>query len=162
LRRFFADCYTSASWQGVLLPNPPSPGNRIRSVLNSVAAGRRQAQRVLVVQTTATLIAALVFLVPGDRGALSAALGAALGGGAVALGGALMAWRSFSGGVIGAGAALARLFGGLALKWLVVLGALYLALAHLELPPVAVLAGLAVALAASLVDSWIQIVKVNS
>lgn len=115
-------------------------------MLNSVAAGRRQAARVLAAQAVATLIAALAFLVQDER----AALGAVLGGGAVTLGGALMAWRAFGGGVNGAGAALARLFGGLALKWLVIVGALYWALAHLELPPLALIAGLCAALVANL------------
>ena len=115
-------------------------------MLNTVAAGRRQAYRVLVAQAIATGLVALVFLVQGHR----AALGALLGGGAVALGSALMAWRAFGGGVTGAGAALFRLFGGLALKWLVIVGALYLALARWELPPLPLLAGLGAALVAFL------------
>jgi F0F1-type ATP synthase assembly protein I len=131
---------------GRFLPTPPISGNRIRSVLNTLAAGRRQATRVLVAQATVTGVVALVFLVQGHR----AALGALLGGGAVALGSALMAWRAFGGGVTGAGTALFRLFGGLALKWLVIVGALYLALARFELPPVPVLAGLCAALVAFL------------
>jgi ATP synthase protein I len=146
LRRFFNGCYTSASWQGDFLPISPSSGNRIRSVLNSVAAGRRQALRVVIVQTIATLAIALVFLVQGER----AALGAALGGAAATLGSALMAWRAFGAGVIGAGAALSRLFGGIALKWLVIVGTLYLALARFELPPLAVVTGLSAALVAYL------------
>jgi ATP synthase protein I len=111
-----------------------------------MAAGRRQAQRVVVFQTVVTLIAALVFLVQGER----AALAALLGGGAVTLGSALMAWRAFGAGVIGPGAALARLFGGLALKWLVIVGALYIALARFELPPLPLIAGLGAALVAYL------------
>jgi F0F1-type ATP synthase assembly protein I len=131
---------------GRFLPTPPIPGNRIRSVLNSVAAGRRQALRVLAVQAAATGLVALVFLAQGDR----AALGALLGGGAATLGTALMAWRALGGGVVGAGVALARLFGGLALKWLVIVLALYLALARFELPPLPVVSGLGAALVATL------------
>lgn len=116
-------------------------------MLNSVAAGRRQATRVLIAQSIATGLAALVFLVHEPR----AALGALAGGGAVALGSALMAWRALGGGVTGAGAALLRVVGGLALKWLVIVGALYLALARLGLPPLPVLAGLCAALAAGLI-----------
>lgn len=116
-------------------------------MLNSVAAGRRQAYRVLVAQAIATGLVALVFLAQDSR----AAFGALLGGAAVALGSALMAWRAFGGGVTGAGAMLLRIVGGLALKWLVIVGALYLALARLELPPVPLLAGLCAALAASLI-----------
>ena len=115
-------------------------------MLNSVAAGRRQARSVVAYQAAVTLAAALVFLVQGT----DAALAALMGGGSVALGSALMAWRAFRGGVSGAGPALMRLFGGLALKWLVVVAALYLALARLALPPLPLLAGLCAALVASL------------
>lgn len=122
-------------------------------MLNSVAAGRRQASRVLIAQALVTGLVALVFLVQGPR----ASLGALMGGGAVALGSALMAWRAFGGGsAIGAGAALFRLLGGLALKWLVIVGALWLALARFELPPVPVLAGLCAALVAFLLGFRIK------
>jgi ATP synthase protein I len=137
---------------GRFLPTPPIPGNRNRSVLNSVAAGRRQATRVLVAQAIATGVVALVFLAQEPR----AALGALLGGGAVVLGSALMAWRAFGGGVTGAGAALLRVFGGLALKWLVIVAVLYLALARLGLPPLPILAGLGAALAAFLLGFKIK------
>ena len=115
-------------------------------MLNSVAAGRRQARSVVAYQAGVALAAALVFLVQGT----DAALAALMGGGSVALGSALMAWRAFAGGVDGAGMALMRLFGGLALKWLVVVAALYLALARLGLPPLPLVAGLCAALVASL------------
>ena len=111
-----------------------------------MAAGRRQARSVVVAQTLVTLAAALAFLVQGTDAALSALAG----GGAVTVGSALMAWRAFAGGVSGAGLALMRLFGGLALKWLVIVAALYVALARLGLPPLPLLAGLCAALAASL------------
>lgn len=132
---------------GRYLPNNADfTGNRIRSVLNTVAAGRRQASRVVIAQAIASGLVALAFLVQGEQ----AALGALLGGGAVALGSALMAWRAFGGGVIGAGEALTRLFGGIALKWLVIVGALYLALTRFELPPLALIGGLCAALIAPL------------
>lgn len=115
-------------------------------MLNSVAAGRRQARSLVVAQAAGALAAALVFLVQG----VDAAVAAFMGGGAVALGSALMAWRAFRGGVQGAGTALLGLAGGLALKWLVVVAVLYLALARLVLPPLPLLAGLCAALAASL------------
>lgn len=117
-----------------------------------MAAGRRQAKRVLVAQAIATGLVALAFLVQGEQ----AALGALLGAGAVTLGSALMAWRTFGGGVVGAGAALFRVFGGLALKWLVVVGVLYLALARLGLPPLPVMAGVGAALAAYLLGFKIK------
>ena len=115
-------------------------------MLNSVAAGRRQARSVVVFQALVTFAAALVFLAKGTDAALSALMG----GGAVTAGSALMAWRAFAGGVDGAGLALMRLFGGLALKWLVIVAALYLALARLALPPLPLLAGLCAALVAPL------------
>lgn len=115
-------------------------------MLNTLAAGRRQASRVLFAQATATGLVTLAFLVQG----LDAALGALLGGGAATLGNALAAWRAFGGGVDGAGSALFRLFGGIALKWLVIVGALLVALVHLELPPLAVIGGLGAALVAYL------------
>ena len=115
-------------------------------MLNTLAAGRRQARRVLTAQAVATAGVALAFLIQGP----GAALAALTGGAAVTLGSALMAWRTFGGGVGGAGVALLRLFGGLALKWLVIVGALYLALARWELPPLPLLAGLGAALVAFL------------
>lgn len=115
-------------------------------MLNSAAAGRRQARQVVIAQAVTAALVALAFLVDS----VSSALGAGLAGAGVALGSALMAWRSFPGGVIGAGAALSRLFGGIALKWLVIAGAMYLALARFELPPVPVVTGLCAALVASL------------
>ena len=115
-------------------------------MLNSAAAGRRQARQVVVVQAITTVLVALAFLVDS----LASAAGAGLAGAGVVLGSALMGWRSFRGGVIGAGAVLMRLAGGIALKWLVIAGALYLALARFELPPLAVLAGLSAALISSL------------
>ena len=115
-------------------------------MLNTLAAGRRQARRVLTAQAVATLAVALAFLAQGP----GAALAALTGGAAVTLGSALMAWRAFGGGVSGAHLALFRLFGGLALKWLVIVGALYLALARWELPPLPLLAGLCAALVAFL------------
>jgi F0F1-type ATP synthase assembly protein I len=111
-----------------------------------MAAGRRQARSVVVAQTLVTFAAALAFLVQGTDAALSALMG----GGAVTAGSALMAWRAFAGGVSGAGPALVRLFGGLALKWLVIVAALYFALARFALPPLPLLAGVCAALVASL------------
>lgn len=121
-------------------------------MLNTLAAGRRQALTVLTAQSVATAGVALAFLVQGP----GAALAALVGGGSVTLGSALMAWRTFGGGVGGAGVALLRLFGGLALKWLVIVGALYLALARWELPPLPLFAGLGAALAAFLLGFRIK------
>lgn len=110
---------------------------------NSLVVGRRAAYRVVAVQCAAAAVVAAGFLLHSPR----AALAAAIGGGAVALGSALMVWRSFGGGLHGGVIALARLFGGLALKWLVIVAALYLALARLGLPPLPLIAGVGAALA---------------
>nr|WP_282452581.1 ATP synthase subunit I [Lysobacter sp. CAU 1642] len=79
-----------------------------------------------------------------------AALGALMGGMAVAVGSALMAWRLFSGPVAGAGPTLTRMAGGLALKWMVIVVLLYLALVPLALEPLAVLGGVLAALGINL------------
>lgn len=115
-------------------------------MLNSVAAGRRQALQVVVIQAIVTAVLALAFLVQGW-----AAAGAALVGGlATTAGSALMGWRAFAGGVADPGSALFRLFGGIALKWLVIVLVLYLGLARFGLPPLPLLAGLSATLVASL------------
>jgi len=104
---------------------------------NSMAAGRRLALRAVTLQAIVAIVVALGFwLVDG-----ASALAAATGGGAVVAGSALFASRSFAGSPQGAGIALARLLFGLLLKWCVVLGTLYIALARLHLPPLPLLAG---------------------
>ena len=117
-------------------------------VLNSTAAGQRLALRVVAYQVAATLLTAAACLLIGPR----AALAALVGGGAMALGSLLAAWGAFGGGVAGAGVALGRLLLGTAVKWLVVAGGLYLAMAVWRLPAVPALAGAAVAAAAFLVS----------
>lgn len=114
-------------------------------MFNSLTANRRLAFRTVAVQAAVAVLVALVFLVQDER----AALAAAIGGGAVALGSLLLAWRSMMGPAYSAGLALARIVSGLVLKWFVVLGALYLSLARLGLPPLPLLAGLVATMAAS-------------
>lgn len=116
-------------------------------MLNSVAAGRRLAQRTAAVQAAATLATALVCLLSGR----DAALGALVGGGAMTLGGLVAGWSAFGGGVQGAGMALGRLLLGLAAKWVVVIVGVFLAIGVWHLPAMAVLAGAAVAAAGLLV-----------
>ena len=117
-------------------------------MLNSAAAGRRLALRVVAFQAVATLLTALVCLMIGPRTALAALAG----GGAMALGSLAAAWGAFGGGVVGAGMALGRLLLGTAVKWLVVVLGLYLAMAIRRLPAVPVLAGAAMAAAAFVVS----------
>jgi len=120
-------------------------------VQNSLVVGRRAAFRVVIAQCAVAAVVASGFLLQSPR----AALAAAIGGGAVALGSALMAWRSLSGGMHGGMVALARLFGGLALKWLVIVAALYIALARLGLPPLPLIAGVGAALAGFVVAGMV-------
>lgn len=117
-------------------------------VLNSAAAGRRLALRVVVIQAITTLLTALACLMIGPRTALAALAG----GGAMALGSLAAAWGAFGGGVVGAGMALGRLLLGTAAKWLVVAVGLFLAMAVWRLPAVPVLAGAAMAAAALMVS----------
>ena len=65
---------------------------------------------------------------------------------------AILAGYRFGGGVAGAGVALGRLLLGTAVKWLVVIVGLYLAMAVWKLPAVPVLAGAAMAAAAFVVS----------
>ncbi len=121
-------------------------------MLNSVAAGQRQAVQVVAYQAASSILVALVFAIQGSE----AALAALVGGLATTTGSALMAWRAFAGGVADPGVALFRLFGGVALKWLVIVLSLYLGLARFGLPPLPLLAGLSAALVASLLAYRIE------
>lgn len=107
---------------------------------NSVAAGRRLARRTVAFQAIATAATALVCLLLGS----ASAIGALVGGGAVTLGSALAAWRALGGGVVQSGVALGRLIGATILKWMLVVTALYLALAVWRLPPGPVFAGVTI------------------
>lgn len=120
-------------------------------MLNSVAAGRRLALRTVTVQVVVTLAVALVSLLSGR----DAALGVLAGGGTLALGNLLAAWKGLAGGVATAGQVLWRLLVGIALKWIVVVAGLYLAIAVWQLPALPVLAGAAVAALAMVANmSW--------
>lgn len=114
-------------------------------VLNSMAASRRLAYRAVAAQIAVATLVVLAFLLQDAR----AAQAAAVGGGAMVLGSLLLAWRSLATTAPSAGQALAGLLVGIVLKWLVVIGALYLALARFGLPPLPLLAGLVGTLAAS-------------
>ena len=121
-------------------------------MLNTVAAGRRLARRTAALQAAATLATALAFLLSG----VDAALGALAGGTAMTLGSLLAAWKGFSGGVATAGVVLGRLLAGLAMKWFVVVGGLYLAIGVWRLPAVPVLAGVIVAAVAAMAGmTWL-------
>ena len=114
-------------------------------MLNSVTHGRQQARKALLAQVLAVAIVALALLAASPAHALAAALG----GGALALGGWLSAWVALGGQTpAAAGLALGRLVTGLVLKWALLLAALLLGLAVWRLPPAALVGGVLVALLA--------------
>ena len=135
-------CYTFGASQGRFCGVSAKPGV---GVFNSQSANRRLAFRMVAVQFVVAMLVALLFLAQGVRESLAAAIG----GGAVAAGSLVLAWRSLPPGAASAGLALSRLVSGILLKWFVVLGALYLAMAKLQLPPLPLLVGLVIALMAS-------------
>ncbi|KAF1685734.1 hypothetical protein B1992_11115 [Pseudoxanthomonas broegbernensis] len=113
-------------------------------MLNSVAAGRRQARRAIAWQAAATLLVVLPCLWRGGLWPVAALAG----GAAVMLAGGLAAWIALGGGVGGAGPAVARLLAGVLAKWLVVVAALALGMIGFGLPPPPMLAAAVAALVA--------------
>lgn len=91
------------------------------------------------------MLTGFIFLALGRGAALSALAGGLL----VALGNALLAARAFAG--MGAGASLARFLAGTLLKWVTVLGGLFLIIVRWHLPPAPAIAGLVLALAVNLI-----------
>lgn len=114
-------------------------------MFNSPSANRRLAIRTITVQAVVATVVALGFLAIGR----DAALAAALSGGAVVVGSLVLAWRAMFGPPRSGGDVLARMVSGLLLKWFVVIVALYVGLARLGLPPMPLLVGLGLTLAAS-------------
>lgn len=114
-------------------------------MFNSPSANRRLAIRTVSVQAVVATLVALGFLAVGR----DAALAAALSGGAVVVGSLVLAWRAMFGPPRSGGDVLARMVSGLLLKWFVVIVAFYVGLARLELPPMPLLVGLGLTLAAS-------------
>ena len=116
-------------------------------MLNSVAAGRRQAGRAIAWQVGATLLVALACLWQGAQWAVAALVG----GGAVLLAGWFSARIALGGGIDAAVPALARLVAGVLAKWLVLVAGLALGVLALELPPLPMLVAAVVVLMAQLV-----------
>ena len=104
---------------------------------NPIAAGRRLAQRAIAWQAIATVLVALAFLAKG----LPSMLAVLVGGGAVTLAAWVSAAVALGGGVSPAGTAFARLLMGMALKWLLVLVAIVIALGLFRLPGVPLIGG---------------------
>lgn len=114
---------------------------------NSVAAGRRLARRATAHQVVAVVAAALACLALG----IESTLAVALGGGAVTLGAALSATWSLRPEVVPSGVALARMVGGVVLKWCVFFLLFSAGLLLWRLPALPLLAGVLIALAAQFV-----------
>ena len=113
-------------------------------MLNSVAAGRRQAGRAIAWQVGAPLLVALACLWQGPHWSVAALVG----GGAVVLAGWFSARIALGGGVDAALPALARLVAGVLAKWLVLVAALGLGVVALGLPALPMLAAAVAVLAA--------------
>lgn len=113
-------------------------------MLNTLAAGRHLAARLLAAQLVVALVAGALFWLQGRHAAMGAAAGAVL----VALGTALMASRALTRGR--PDVVLMRVLTGMLLKWLVVLGGLYVVLVIWHLPPLPTIVGLVAALAVNL------------
>jgi F0F1-type ATP synthase assembly protein I len=113
-------------------------------VHDPIAASRRSALRAVATQAAVALLVALVFLAgDGTRAAVSAAIG----GLALALGNVLATLLSLRG-AVPARFAFAALLAGTSVKWLVVFVALGIALKAWQLPPLPMLAGLVAGLMA--------------
>lgn len=113
---------------------------------NSLAAGRRLAAKVILMQLAVAVVAGLAFV---WRGA-PAAVGAFAGGALAALGTTVLALRVFMPALAGGGTMALRFATGTLLKWVVVLVGLYLIFAYWKLPAVPALAGFGAALVVNL------------
>jgi ATP synthase protein I len=104
--------------------------------------------RIMLLQLAVAALACLVFLTLGRR---DEAMAATAGAVVVALGTALLSARFFSGLSSSAGMALGRLLTGMLLKWIVIVGGLFMILFQFKLPPLAAITGLVAAYAVYLV-----------
>ncbi|WP_109126958.1 ATP synthase subunit I [Dyella sp. C11] len=114
-------------------------------MINSLASGRRLALRIILLQLAVAAIVGLTFLMQGPREALAATAGATI----VALGTALLAWRTFRG-LGDGGTSLWHVVSGMVLKWVVIFGGLITILGQWKLPPLAAITGLVAAYAINL------------
>ncbi len=96
--------------------------------------GKRLVVQIVLLQAGCAVLVASLFLV--FKGA-SAGLAALVGGLIVAVGSGVLGWRAFKPGIAGAATLGAAMYAGVALKWLWIALALYVALARLKLgvPP---------------------------
>lgn len=109
-------------------------------MLNSLAAGRHLAMRVVITQLAVAVVAGLAFCLQGRAAGLAAFAGALI----VAFATALLAARAFSA-LGGAGATFMRFLVGMILRWIILIGGLLLILVQWKLPPLPALVGLVAA-----------------
>lgn len=119
---------------------------------NSIAAGRRLAAHLIAAQAIAAVIVGLLFLLRS----MPSATAAWCGGAVAVIGTALLALRVFAPPLAGARATLGRFVVGMALKWMVVLGGLFMILVRWGLPPLPALAGFGAAFAANVLALWFE------
>ncbi|KAF1700410.1 hypothetical protein CSC68_11475 [Pseudoxanthomonas suwonensis] len=105
-------------------------------MMDSVAAGRRQAGRAIAWQAAVTLLTSLACLWFGWK----AGAAALVGGTAVLLGGWIAARIGLGGGITGAVPAMARLLAGMLAKWFVLVALMVIGVAAMGLPPLPMLA----------------------
>ncbi|AAW73979.1 conserved hypothetical protein [Xanthomonas oryzae pv. oryzae KACC 10331] len=115
---------------------------KVTVVLNSVDAGRRLMLRAAVYPLAAVAITSLGLLLVGP----GYSAGLALTGFATVLGGWVAARTALGGGIQTAGIAMVRLILAMVLKWVLVFVALALGFGLWRLPPLALLAGIAIGL----------------
>lgn len=116
------------------------------NVNNPLASGRRLALQVVLAQAVAAIAVGLLFLLRDAAWALAALAGGLV----VALGTALLALRVFRPPLARGAVVMQRFALGTLLKWLVVLGGMYLILVRLELPLLPALVGVGVAMLVNL------------
>jgi ATP synthase protein I len=120
---------------------------------NSIAYGRRMAARMVLFQIGAISILGLGFCAAAWRSGAAAGLG----GGVVAIGNALFAWRLFAGGVAPTHRAMRSVYAAEVLKWFWMLGMFYLAVAVLKVPALPFVVGIIVAQVAF----WIAVATIR-
>ena len=119
---------------------------------DALVRGYRLVIRVVLLQIGCAALVASLFLAFKSA---SAGLAALTGGLIVAFGSALFGWRTFRPGVAGAATLNAAMYGGVALKWLWFVVALYIALARLKLDGAPLLIGVA----AAQLGYWVGLVR---
>ena len=119
---------------------------------DALVRGYRLVIRVVLLQIGCAALVASLFLAFKSA---SAGLAALTGGLIVAFGSALFGWRTFRPGVAGAATLNAAMYGGVALKWLWFVVALYIALARLKLDGAPLLIGVV----AAQLGYWVGLIR---